>query len=126
MPGKISFVFSDEKVTAYLNKRFPKRFGLLSNAEKIQQAKEVIDKMGSLRCRPMLLAYIEDLMESSFIHKEDNEYRIYDALVQNWLRREQLKDKQISEKDLLEACLVLATWLQIKKSGISVNLSWTT
>jgi hypothetical protein len=85
MPGKISFVFSDEKVTAYLNKRFPKRFGLLSNAEKIQQAKEVIDKMGSLRCRPMLLAYIEDLMESSFIHKEDNEYRIYDALVQNWL-----------------------------------------
>jgi len=114
-PVKYLSFFSDEKVTVYLNKRFPKRFGLLSNAEKIRQAQKVIDRMGSLRCRPMLLAYIEDLMESPLIHHEDNEYRIYDALVQSWLRCEQLKDEQISAKDLLEASLVLATWLQIKK-----------
>ncbi len=114
-PVKYLSFFSDEKVAAYLNKRFPKRFGLLPNTEKIQMAQRVIDKMGSLRCRPMLLAYIEDLMGLPLLNDENNEYRIYDALVKSWLRREQLKDKQISERDLLEACLILATWLQIKK-----------
>jgi formylglycine-generating enzyme required for sulfatase activity len=87
----------------------------LSNTEKLRQAGQVIEKMGSLRCRPMLLAYIEDLMASPMLHHEDSEYRIYDALVQSWLNREQLKGKKISVSDLQDASIILATWLQIRK-----------
>ncbi len=107
--------FSDQHVMIYLNKRFPKRFGLLPNTAKIQMAQNVINKMGALRCRPMLLAYIEDIMGSPLLNHEDNEYRIYDVLVKSWLKRDKHKDKDISEKHLLDACMILATWMQSKK-----------
>ena len=114
-PVKYLSFFSDDKVTAYLDKRFPKKFGLLPDTENLRKAGQVIEKMGSLRCRPMLLAYIEDLMASPLLHHEDSEYQIYDALVKSWLNREQLKDKTISVNDLQDASIILATWLQVRK-----------
>ncbi len=113
-PVKYLSFFNDTKVTEYLEKRFPKKFGLLSPKKKIEEAQNIISKMGSLRCRPMLLAYIEDLMASPLIEEGDSEYKIYDALLQSWLNREQLKDENISVENLQYACIILATYMQTK------------
>ena len=113
-PAKYLSFFSDDKVNAYLDKRFPKKFGLLPDKKKMEEAQRVIVKMGSLRCRPMLLSYIEDLMASS-ISQQDGEYEVYDALVKSWLRRERSKKPEIQEKDLLDACVILATVMQIRR-----------
>ncbi|MDM8555635.1 pentapeptide repeat-containing protein [Desulfococcaceae bacterium HSG7] len=114
--------FSDEKVEQYLSKRFPNKFFFWKDKKKMIEAQAVISKMGSLRCRPMLLSYIEDLMASSVISQESSEYHIYDALVQSWLLREKDKTPALSEKALLKACIILATVMQIRqKRSISEN-----
>ncbi|MEZ4526792.1 MAG: hypothetical protein R2941_12800 [Desulfobacterales bacterium] len=61
----------------YLNKRFPRKFFFWKDKKKIVDAQTVISKMGSLRCRPMLLSYIENLMSlSGYIPAERREYHI--------------------------------------------------
>lgn len=107
--------FDDDKVLQYLKKRFPSRlFGLWKN-QKIAEAKKIIDLMGSLKFRPMLLSYIGDLMKSPLMKKGGNEYDIYEVLVKIWLNREKTKPKEISESDQLDACIILATWMQIRR-----------
>ncbi|MEZ4526793.1 MAG: hypothetical protein R2941_12805 [Desulfobacterales bacterium] len=39
---------------------------------------------------------------------------MYDALVQSWLAREKDKIPDISEDNLLKACIILATIMQIR------------
>lgn len=112
-PVKYLSYFTDDKVAAYLTKRFPKKYGILSNKKQIEEAQKVIKKMGSLRCRPMLLAYIEDLMASPLIEKENNEYAVYNALIQSWLSREKAKHK-IPDRDIRNACMVLAMFMLVK------------
>ncbi|RLC00552.1 MAG: hypothetical protein DRI57_32155 [Deltaproteobacteria bacterium] len=53
-------------------------------------------------------------MASPLLEKGDSEYKIYDALVENWLDRDQYKDKNISVENLLYACIILATYMQTK------------
>ena len=127
LPGRVSIggyscyskylsFFDNEKVFQYLSKRFPTRFfGLLGNQKKIDQAQKIIDMMGSLRCRPMLLSYIEDLMNSPLMEKGGSEFRIYEALVDSWLRREKIKNKDISKKAIYDACVILAVVMQIRQ-----------
>ena len=43
------------------------------------------------------------------------EYRIYNALVDSWLRRELTKNNNLCIKDLHDACLVLAVWMQLRR-----------
>ncbi len=108
--------FNNQKVYQYLSKRFPKKFfGLITDQRKIDEAKEIIEMMGSLRCRPMLLSYIEDLMNSPELGKHSNEYAIYNALAYSWLNRERLVRRQIIIEDLYDACIYLAVWLQIRQ-----------
>lgn len=113
--------FNNQKVYNYLSKRFPKRFfGLLTNKKNIEEAKNIIAKMGNLRCRPMLLSYIEDLMTLTSTAKYTSEYRIFDALLDSWLRREQTKKPDIVVDDLYDACTILAVWMQMwQKRAIS-------
>jgi formylglycine-generating enzyme required for sulfatase activity len=108
--------FDNQKVYQYLSKRFPGRFlGIGTDQKKIAEAKKIIATMGSLRCRPMLLSYIEDLMESPLLDKKSNEYTIYNALVYSWLNRELLVRPQIIIEDLYDACIILAVWMQIRQ-----------
>ena len=106
--------FDDDKVFQYLSKRFPRKFfNLMGNQKKLDEGEKLISKMGSLRCRPMLLSYIEDLMNSPLMGKGANEYRIYEALVDSWLMREQAKKKDVSRQDIYDACIILAVKMQI-------------
>jgi len=107
-PVKYLSFFDDCKVDAYLSKRFPKKFGLFRDHEKIGQAQKVIAKMGYLRCRPMLLSYIDTLMASPMVDENQSDYYIYDALVESWLKREQSKSS-VSSRELMHASIILAT-----------------
>lgn len=110
-PAKYLSLFDDKKVDKYLSKLFPRKYLLFKQEDKIRKSEELISKMGSLRCRPMLLANIDKLMESPIIKSEVNEYNIYRALVDNWLIREERKTK-IPKNELLNACKILAVEMQ--------------
>jgi uncharacterized protein YjbI with pentapeptide repeats len=94
-------LFSREQVAEYLEKRFP------ANKLATKRALGILKQMKSLQCRPMLLAHIEDLVESEV--DDWTEYTVYDALVTAWLQRECRKlatreQKQPTVKDLWKAC----------------------
>ncbi|MDM8543295.1 formylglycine-generating enzyme family protein [Desulfococcaceae bacterium HSG9] len=112
-PVKYLSFFDDHKVYAYLSKRFPKKFGLFRNNEKIEEAQKVIQKMGYLRCRPMILSYIDTLMKSPLIGEKESDYYIYDALVESWFKREQSK-RDVSPEELMNASIILATVMNMR------------
>ena len=118
-PMKYMAFFDESQVAAYLNKRFPKKFRLFPQKKVLRAAQVIITKMGTLRARPMLLAYIEDLMSSPSIFSSGSESNIYKVLVTSWLLREQAKSKLSSEL-LFRACEILAGELTINhKRSIS-------
>ena len=88
---------SDKQVDEYLKKRFK------WNRKKRKIAKLLIQKIPNLKVRPMLLAYIPDLIDSG--HEDiQNSYQLYEIMIDNWLEREKrwVKNKeglrQFSEK----------------------------
>lgn len=76
--------FSKNDITLYLNKKYGK-FNLF-NSDKKNRAKKIISQSPNLMLRPMLLAYIEDLLESSTKYKYT--YQIYEELIVKWISRE--------------------------------------
>ncbi|MDM8541978.1 DUF1566 domain-containing protein [Desulfococcaceae bacterium HSG9] len=112
-PVKYLAFFDDHKVETYLAKRFPKKFGLIEDPKK-EKAQEIITKMGYLRCRPMLLSYIDMLMELPKVSENESDYHIYDALVESWLKREKFKNNEINTQGLSDACIILATELNTR------------
>jgi len=112
-PVKYLSFFDDILVEKYLLKRFPPKFGFFTN-KKVEEACKFVAKMGSLKCRPMLLSYIEELTGSPLLAKEDSEYQVYEALIESWLDREKTKQPDISKKNLSDASIILATVLQMK------------
>ena len=70
----------DEQVEAFLRKRYRWPFG------KRKQARELVKKIPLLSVRPMLLAYIPDLLESGA--KIEYAFQLYEVLVEKWLERE--------------------------------------
>lgn len=104
-------LFDDDQVEEYLAKRFPK-----SESQKTAKCKAVVQKMESLRFRPLLLAHIEDIVESE--SRTWNEYTIYHALVSAWLLREEAKASQrrtevpATKRALWSACIEVAAFMQ--------------
>lgn len=85
--------FDDSEIRSYLNKKY----GLLNfwNRKKKLKALEIVNNSPHLMVRPMLLNYIDFLVEDN--KKYSNAYQIYDALVHKWLERE--ADKRKYDKD---------------------------
>jgi formylglycine-generating enzyme required for sulfatase activity len=114
--------FNNQKVYQYLSKRFPKRFlGVGFNQKKRDDARSIIVKMGSLRCRPVLLNCTDDLFSAKSTAEGDrNEYRLFNRLFDSWLKRICANKNEISASDLHDGCINLAVWMQIhKRSHIS-------
>lgn len=105
-------LFNDEQVDEYCQRRVPHAIDAGS------QVKAMLGQMRSLRCRPMLLAHVEDLLASE--QQDWTEYSIYDALTRAWLLREHRKlrilhkQKAPSINDLLNASYAVALALQRK------------
>ncbi len=113
--------FDDAQVEAYLRKVYPETWRDFFRKwltgwenERLIRARQVIYPMKSLRMRPMLLARIEDLLDAEVT--KWREYRVYEALVDHWLQREEEKlrkqKKSLTKEQLWEACLVVAVHLQ--------------
>ena len=79
-------LFTDRQVVKYLTNRYPAE---IQSKEWQGRVTHIIRSMGALKMRPMLLAYIEDLVASPETHW--NEFTIYRALVDVWLNRERQK-----------------------------------
>jgi hypothetical protein len=119
-PAKYLSLFDLEKILKYLDLRFPNRwYNFLTPKKSINRDKalEVISKMGSLKCRPMLLAYIEDILESGVNLSsaiDFSEFNIYKALIEAWLLREERKGAGTFTKgELFRLASIIATYLQV-------------
>jgi uncharacterized protein YjbI with pentapeptide repeats len=134
-PTKYLANFDDSLVERYLRKVFPMSIRFIVRSERIRRANEVIKAMGSLRCRPMLLAHIEDLVDSPLVagklpsdFKSGSgmasrliEFEVYRALVSAWLNREQAKHG-IDAAKLGRACEgIAAAMLYKQKRAISAD-----
>jgi len=73
--------FTDEQVDAYLCRRYR-----IWRRNKRRRARELVRKIPLLSVRPMLLAYIPDLLESNA--RIDYSFQLYEVLVEKWLERE--------------------------------------
>jgi formylglycine-generating enzyme required for sulfatase activity len=88
--------FDSKEITRYLNKKY----GVLKfwNRKKKQTATTIINNSPKLMVRPMLLSYIDFLVESKQGFK--NTYQIYETLVDKWIEREANKRKhQTSDRE---------------------------
>ncbi len=79
--------FSDEQIQAYLKRRFP-----IWRKKKRQQAKAIVEKIPNLAVRPMLLTYVDYLIDSG--KSFENCYQIYAEMVEAWLKRESEKEDE--------------------------------
>lgn len=103
--------FSDAQARTFLKKKFKRRKAQLARAEKL------IKKMDDLGLCPMLLAYVDDLMEAK---DTDDLNAIYTTLVEAWLDREiHEPDASLEKKDLLKVCHLFARHM-MKEGGRTV------
>lgn len=71
--------FSDNDVKVYLSRKY-------RNRKKRKKAIKIADKCKPLMVRPLLLSYMDDLMDG---HAElESLYKIYELLIDKWLQRE--------------------------------------
>jgi len=83
--------FSDAQIQDYLKRRFP-----IWQKKCRNKAQAIVDQVPNLVVRPMLLAYVDDLINSGKTFS--NSFQIYDVMVDAWLDREQAL---VVEKDSL-------------------------
>lgn len=102
--------FSDKQVDEYLRKRFPRSFWrwLRRRDSPLHiAALRILKKTITLHLRPMLLAYIDDLVGKDS-EKELSAYEAFDILIQEWLEREVRRGKVQSRETLYAACAAVA------------------
>lgn len=91
--------FDDNQVQAYLKSKF-------QDHNEISKASKIVSQMKSLRFRPMLLSYIDLLLESRVNY--NYAYEIYEDLVDEWLNRELRKGVVKRKQPLINACKIIA------------------
>ncbi len=81
--------FDNKEVKQYLNKKY----GIVKfwNRKKKHTAERIVESSPKLMVRPMLLAYIDYLVESNRVFKTT--YQIYETLIEKWIDREANKRK---------------------------------
>ena len=125
-PVKYLALFEDSDIEKYLSKKFPeRRIALLfkQRNNKLDSAEAVTRRMGTLRMRPLLLSYVEVLVEGD-LHGEVGVADLYHAIIGAWTRKEALKlehmNEPVSPEDLLSFCRSLALELgQVNQHHIS-------
>jgi hypothetical protein len=108
--------FEDEHIKEYLTKRFPdtwlEKLVRIRN-ERARKSEDIVLSMESLRFRPLVLAHIEDILDSdaSLVW---NEYTTYEAVLRAWLMREEGKPgARVEAKKLYAACASVAEEMQV-------------
>lgn len=91
--------FDDSQVNKYIERKF-------SDQTDRKKAQLIIDRMNSLKFRPMLLSYIDLLLDRN--NTFETTYDIYETLVDEWLNRELRKGVITSKRPLMKACKQIA------------------
>ena len=81
--------FDENEIENDLNKKFG-RWNFWNNKKKTK-ARKIVKTSSKLMVRPMLLSYIDYLVDAK--EKFNNTYEIYDVLINQWLEREAEKRK---------------------------------
>ncbi|MEZ4746605.1 MAG: DUF1566 domain-containing protein [Calditrichia bacterium] len=104
--------FNNSQIREYLKKRFP------GDQEKFQKslnkANDLVGRIPELTMRPMILAYIDDLLNKNI----DYTYQIYESIVDAWINRE----KYWENKDLRRLSEQLAVHIytqSVKTHGVA-------
>lgn len=88
--------FSDEDIKKYLALKY-------KNKRKRKQASQIAEKCKDLMAIPLLLSYMDDLLDGNFEFKTI--YEIYRVLIDKWLQREvnkiQSEDARCEQKKML-------------------------
>lgn len=110
--------FSDDQVEAYLVKRFGRKGlgGLLlsKSTPLLGSARKIASKSASLVSRPLLLSYMDELVNAGSIRSSAEAYW---AMVQRWLARENTKSPVFDAHLALIACQELAIELCLRESA---------
>lgn len=113
--------FNDAQIVAFLHKVYPntvvgriRRWVTGRDNPKLLKAQRLLRQMKFLRVRPMLLAFLDDLMGAEV--EEWTDYSVFEALIHIWLLREERKGRALgrvtpSHEEHLEACMVVAEYL---------------
>lgn len=84
--------FNEEEINLYLRKKY----NIIFEKDKIEKSKKIIANCPQLMVRPMLLAYIDDLIVDNTI-LYNSAYEIYRALVHKWVNREAVDNDVLYE-----------------------------
>jgi len=85
--------FNEKEIEKYLKKKYNRFF----QKDKIKRSKNIIYHCPKLMVRPMLLSYIDDLIENKE-KKYEYTHEIYEELVSKWIKREysdEFRQKQL-------------------------------
>ena len=99
--------FTDRQVDEYLDKKF-------TDPEQRTKAGLIAGRMKSLKFRPMLLAYIDLLLDRDDVLATP--YEIFHALVDEWLNREQRKLDAPVKETLFSTCREIA--MKMYRDGV--------
>lgn len=100
-------LFNNDQIYKYLKNRFN------YSADIIQKAESILSKMKTLKARPLLLAHIQDLLESA--NAINDTYNVYLSLVGAWINREARKQGKSNSNSLMLACLRVAFEMTLMK-----------
>lgn len=116
--------FTDTDVEKYLSVKY----GRWKYRRKRKQAHLIVDKCRSLMVRPLLLSYIDDLVDEKAEYREHAD--IYETLIDKWIQREvnsiDSSERQ-KRKDMLYkfssdiAIAIYENWRKTKKMQLSVD-----
>ena len=108
--------FSEDDIKLYISKKY-KGFGK-KNRKLRKQATSIIEKCRHLMARPVLLSYIDDLLD---VNKEyTTEVEIYETLIDKWLQREVNSIPDAEERKLRYDQLVSFS----KKLAVQMYQNW--
>ncbi len=94
------------------------------NRKKKKIAMTIVKKSPKLMVRPMLLSYIDYLVDG--IHVFKNTYQIYETLVGKWIEREsrkrkhQTSERKIFKQDLREYSQLVAVEIYRQRTQVSM------
>jgi len=96
--------FDDNDIKKYLRKKYS-----FFQKKKQQKATDIVQQSPNLMVRPMLLSYIDDLIESG--RRYERTYQIYKELIKKWIDREvnrRPRDKKEYQKQLYKFSRAIA------------------
>lgn len=113
--------FTDEDIEKYLSIKYK------GQRKKKRQAHKIVNKCKNLMVRPLLLSYIDDLIEDNIEYAELSD--IYNTLIDKWLQREvnriQDKTERQKQKDTLRrfsidiAKTIYSNWKNVKSMQLN-------